>query len=222
MRGNSRTSDLTETRDDVDDTWWETSLLNESGGNETTKRSLLGSLDDHSAASSDGWANLPCPHQQWEVPWDDLSANTDWLLLDVVEGIWGGIDDLALNLVGPAAVVSQAACAHADVDLGHGDGLAVVESLYGCEEVEVLLEEGGELVQEFAAVLWGLLSPWALKCLAGGCDCDVDILFGGLLDGADDLLGGWVDDLEGLAVDGLDELVVDETRRYDQCLYGYG
>jgi len=39
---------------------------------------------------------------------------------------------------------------------------------------------------------------------------DVYILLGGLVNAADDLLGGRVDDLEFLAVDTLDELVVNE------------
>lgn len=34
MGGHSRTSDLTEARDDVDDTWWEAGLLDECAGNE--------------------------------------------------------------------------------------------------------------------------------------------------------------------------------------------
>lgn len=211
VRGNGGTSDLTETRDDVDNTWWETGLLDQAGGDEATKRSLLSGLEDNSVAASDGRANLPRPHEQWEVPRDDLTAHTDWLLADVVEGVWGGVDDLALDLVCPAAVVPQAASAHADVHLRHGDGLAVVERLNRSEQVKVLLEQVGEVHKQLATVLWGLLPPWALECLAGCCYCNIDILLGGLVDGGDDALVGWVDDLKGLAVDTFHELVVDEA-----------
>lgn len=128
----------------------------------------------------------------------------------VCEGIRVGIDNLALNLVGPASVVSQAASNHADVSLGHTKSLSVVERLNSSEEIEVLLNQIGELDQQLASVLWGLLSPWSLECLAGCSYCNIDILLGGLADGADNLLGGRIDSLEGLAVDTLNPLVVDE------------
>ena len=73
--GEGSTGDLTETRDDVDDTGREASLLDELGGNEATKRSLLSSFQDDSVTASNGRANLPCPHEKGEVPGDDLSAN---------------------------------------------------------------------------------------------------------------------------------------------------
>jgi len=61
------------------------------------------------------------------------------------------------DLVRPAAVVPQAAGAHIDVGLSHGDGLAAVERLRGGKEVEILLEEIRELHEQLAAVPWGLL-----------------------------------------------------------------
>ena len=210
MRGEGGTGSLTETREDVDDAWWETSLLGEACSDEPSERSLLSGLDDDCAAGGDGRANLPCPHEQWEVPWDDLRADTDWFLLQVVEGVGCGVDDLALDLVGPAAVVSQAADTHADVDLGHVGGLAIVESLNGGEELSVLLEEVGERAKQLATVLWSHLSPWAIESLACCGDGNVDILLGGLRNLAGHALVCWVVDLELLALYTLHELVVDE------------
>jgi len=210
VRGDGGTGSLAEPRNDVDDAWREASLLDESRRNETTKWGLLSCLDDNSVTAGNGWANLPCPHEQREVPWDDLTADTNGLLLDIVEGVWASIGDLAFNLVCPAAIISQAANAHADIDLGHVGSLAVIERLNGCKKVEVLLEEIGELDEELSSVLWGLFPPWALEGFAGGLDGNIDILLGGLLDGAGYALVGGVDDLEGLAVDGLDELIVDK------------
>lgn len=48
------------------------------------------------------------------------------LLLGVVEGIVGCVDDLALDLVGPTAVIPEAASAGADIALCHVNGLAIV------------------------------------------------------------------------------------------------
>ena len=91
------------------------------------------------------------------LPRDGLTADTHRLLADVVEGVRSGVDHLAGDLVGPAAVVPQAADAHTDVGLSHGDGLAAVERLRGGKEVEILLEEIRELHEQLAAVPWGLL-----------------------------------------------------------------
>lgn len=134
------------------------------------------------------------------------------LLADVVELVGCSIDDLALNLVGPAAIVSQAASAAGNIDvLGHAEGLAVVQCLDCSEEVGILLKELGEFHEKLSAVLGCLFSPWAVEGFACGGDGNVDILLGCLLDGTDNLLGGRVNDVEGLAVDRLYELVVDES-----------
>ena len=73
--GEGGTSDLTETGDDVDDTRREAGFLDECGSDETTKRGLLGGLQDDCVTASNGRANLPCPHEQGEVPGNDLGAD---------------------------------------------------------------------------------------------------------------------------------------------------
>jgi hypothetical protein len=75
VRGEGGTSDLTETGDDVDDTRGEASFLDECGSDEGTKRGLFGTLQDDCVTASNGRANLPCPHEQGEVPGDDLGAD---------------------------------------------------------------------------------------------------------------------------------------------------
>lgn len=153
-----------------------------------------------------------------------MTTTTNRLLLDVVEGLSSGVDNLALDLVGPAGVVSQAADDVRDVGGGHCDGLAVVERLDGGKGVYFPLAQVGELVEELATALRGGVLPLAmLEGLAGGSNGNVDILLGGLVDRADNLLCGWVDDLEGLAVGALDEFVVDEAVGYVRGLFsGFG
>jgi hypothetical protein len=131
-------------------------------------------------------------------------------LSGVCEGVGVCVDDLALDLVSPPTIVSQAASNQADVNLCHSNSLSVVERFDSGEEVGILLNEIGEVDQQLAAVLWGLLSPDCPVCLSGSGYRDIDILLCGLVDGCDNLLGGWVDRLEGLAVDTLNKLVVDE------------
>jgi hypothetical protein len=129
----------------------------------------------------------------------------------VVEHLGSNINGLALDLVGPTTVVSEAANNSTDIATGVGDGLSVVERLNSGEEVEVLLSEVGELEEEVASGLGSGLPPLALESLAGSGDSQVDILLGTLADGGDDLLGGGVDNLELLLVDTLNPLAVDEA-----------
>lgn len=100
---------------------------------------------------------------------------TYWLLLDVVEGVAAGVDNLALDLVGPSAVVPQAARAVSDVTCGHSQGLSVVERLDGGEGLGVLVEEVGKFGEHLSTVTRCHVSPATLKRLAGCCDGDVDI-----------------------------------------------
>lgn len=128
----------------------------------------------------------------------------------VRKGVGVCVDNLALNLVGPTAIISQAASYHTDIDLGHSNGLSVVERLNGGQKIGVFLDQVGEVDQQLATVLGGLLSPCGLKCLSCGSYRNIDILLCGLVDGADNFFSGGVDGLEGLAVDTLHPLVVDE------------
>lgn len=77
MCGESRTSDLAKTGEDVDDTGWETGFFDELGGVESAERGLFGGLEDDDIATGDSRADLPCPHEEREVPWDNLRTDTD-------------------------------------------------------------------------------------------------------------------------------------------------
>ena len=75
--GDGGAGDLAEAGEDVDDTGWEASLFDELGGVEGAERGLLGGLEDDDVAAGDGGADLPGPHEEGEVPGDDLAADTD-------------------------------------------------------------------------------------------------------------------------------------------------
>lgn len=210
VAGDGSTSDTTETGDNVDHTRGEASLLDELAGVQTGKRGLLSGLEDDGVTGGDGGGDLPSPHEEGEVPGDNLTADTNGLVAGVGEGLGVGVNGLTVDLVGPAGVVTDAAQGVGQVDLGHGEGLAVVESLNGGQSINVALNQVGQLVQETTTVGRGNPSPFALKGLAGGGHGDVDILLVGLVDGGDNLLVGGVDSLEGLALGALDVFVVDE------------
>lgn len=85
-----------------------------------------------------------------------------------MQHVRGNVDGLALDLVGPTTVVAQAADNSANITLGHGNGLAVIEGLDSGEEIGVLLGELSKLDEQGATGLGGGLLPLALKGLAGG------------------------------------------------------
>ena len=224
------TGNLAEAGDDVDNTRWETGFFDELGGVEGAERGLFGGLENDDVAAGDGRANLPGPHEEWEIPWDDLRADTDLdgllsvsgfckdmvgltdrFLPGVVKSLSIRLNDLAVNLVCPAAVISKASGAHTNVDFGHAERFAIVQGFNRCEEFEVLFKQICQVHKVFSSLLIGDLTPCGLKGFAGNGDGVVDIFFCGFVDFADSFLGGGVDGLESLAILTLDELVVDEA-----------
>ena len=51
---------------------------------------------------------------------------TNRFLLGVIEGFGICLNDIAMDLVCPAAVISKASGAHSNIDLGHAERFAVV------------------------------------------------------------------------------------------------
>lgn len=145
MGGESSTSDLAKSGDDVDDTGREASFFDELGGVESAERGLFGGFEDDHVAACDSRADLPGPHKQGEVPRDDLRNNTnldrllsvlgswsemvDWtdrFLFGVVESFGICLNDFAMDLVCPAAIISKASGAHPNIDLGHAERFAII------------------------------------------------------------------------------------------------
>jgi hypothetical protein len=104
-----------------------------------------------------------------------------------MEHVRANIKRLALDLVGPASVVSNAANHSPDVATGHRDGLAIVQRLNGSQQVKVLFRDIGQLDHQLAAVLRGRGAPDAIKCLSRGGHGEIDIFLRGLANAADDL-----------------------------------
>ena len=175
MGGNGSTSRLAEAGDDVDDTSWDTGLLAKSGGKQTRQRCLLGGLQDDRITGGQSRPDLPCPHEQREVPRDDLTADTHCLVSRVVEGLWVRVDGLAMDLVCPSAIVSQAPRGQLNVNLCHRERLAIVQRLDGGKGIRVFVEEVAEFRQHLTPDGGKSLSPDAIEGFASGLDGNVDI-----------------------------------------------
>lgn len=163
----------TETGNGVDDTSGNASLLDEVAHHERSKRGELGGLHDHGAACSEGGTDLPRPHNQRVVPWDDLAAHANRLVESVSQLVAAKVvDRLAGDLVGHASIVAQASRSGHDVNvpgcqLGHSPQLTE-QCAHPCQSrdcgqyvlhvacvplnsgnlVSVAVEERGKLVQD--------------------------------------------------------------------------
>src|SRR5262249_793537 len=137
--------------------------------------------------------------------------DADRLAEGVAEEVAADRYGAALDLVGPAGVVAKGVDDTLDVAARVADGLAAVERLQFGQFLRVLLDEVGEDEHEAPGVGGVHLRPGAaLEGLAGGLDGAIDVLGGAFAHLGDDLAGGGVVGVEGLALDGVNELVVDE------------
>lgn len=77
VRSKSCACGLAEARDQVEDSWGETSLLDELCGHQGGEGSLLSGLHHYSVTCRQRGADLPGPHEQGEVPGNNLATNTN-------------------------------------------------------------------------------------------------------------------------------------------------
>ena len=124
----------------------------------------------------------------------------------------GLLDDLAVNLVGPATIVAESsgglgslhispsATAFGNRDthvkaLGSTESLAVVESFNGSQNVDITLNQLGDLDENLAALKARHVgTPSGVECDASGIESLVDIGFSALDDLGDLFAIGGVDD----------------------------
>lgn len=132
------------------------------------------------------------------------------LVLGVDHVVGVNVNSLAVNLVGPATIVSDACADKLEFSSGQGDGLAVVVTLNGSELLGISVNQVGKLQQHATTVDGGSLPPCCVESLASSDNSDVDVLLGSFADRGDDLLSRGVDNLELLLVNTLNELAVDE------------
>lgn len=96
MRSDGSTSDFTITGDDVDDTGWE-DLLEELANLQCGEGSLFSSLEDDGVTACEGRSQLPGHHESGEVPWDNLTNDTNGLVSGVCHLVIVNFDDLSVD-----------------------------------------------------------------------------------------------------------------------------
>lgn len=130
----------------------------------------FGGFEDDGIAGGESGGNFPTEHEEGEVPGNDLSAYTNWL---IAREFFGGE-------LGPSGMVVKMSSDEGDVDVaGFADGFSVIEGFEDSEEASVLLDLSRDCVEVFGAALWVEGLPGGEGGL-GGLDGLIDMLGGGL------------------------------------------
>src|SRR5699024_2411307 len=87
IRGQRRTGFLTQAVDDVENTRWH-NILNLFHQVQDGRWGLLCWLHDDAVTRCQCWRNLPGCHEDWEVPWNDLTHHAEWLVKVVRHGVF--------------------------------------------------------------------------------------------------------------------------------------
>ena len=134
----------------------------------------------------------------WEVPGDDLTDDTKWLVHRVRDLVLCCLDRVSVDLVRPTRVVPQRRNRARDVGAHRpAESLTDVERLERRELVCTLLQEIRELVQQPSAFKTGAVeSPDSVKRLLRAFDCVVHVLRCPLRHARDELPVRRVDDAE--------------------------
>ncbi len=182
------------------------------GEAESGKGRLFGGLQDHGIARGKRRAELPCGHEEREVPRHDRGDDAERLARDHGERVAIGRRDLVIDLVDRLGIPLDGVHHASDVDIhGEGDGLAHVERFEKSEFVRMLLDEPGEFQERLLAILRIHFRPdAALEGAAGGLHSDIDIRLVAGRDLSEELSVHGRHAFEGLAACRVDELAVDE------------
>jgi hypothetical protein len=140
---------------DVDDAGGEACFLDELGDVEGGQGGLFAGFENSHTASGKARTELPCKHEQREVPRDDLAADADRLVISHGQEVAVDGNNFAFDLVRPAGVVAQAADNEVEVSFGTVPsvlllGLAVVQRLELLEVLAIPHDEVSQPVHEVA------------------------------------------------------------------------
>ena len=116
-----------------------------------TYRSLFSRLQHESVASGQRWCKLPGQHQQREVPWNDLTAHTNWLNLGEAVHISISGNGLAVDLVRPTSVILESADGGLYITTGLFQWLAIVQNFQFCQVLLITYHQISQFVQQTAS-----------------------------------------------------------------------
>ena len=157
MLANRLTDGIPVSDNEVKDTRGEANLAHHISDYESSQGSQFGGLHHDGVSGSESGADLPAHHQNcghkhvrrripWreqsqkertrEVPRDDLTNDTIWLIECVDELVFVGLDGLTVDLIGPASIVPDGVNGERDIHiLSPLEGLAYKHNVSANPEV---------------------------------------------------------------------------------------
>ena len=188
---------------DIDDTLGQARLLTDFRQVERRQRRCLGRLEHHRIATCKSRCQLPCRHQQREVPGDHLTDHADRAGLRSRKS--------QLELVRPAAVIEKMRGGQRDVDVARlADRFATVERLQAGKLTRALQKDPSETIDVTCTLLARHRTPHLLLGPACRTHRTINILVTSMRHPCQNLLGSRVDGLEGFLAPRLDEFPVNE------------
>lgn len=140
-------------RNNVDHTRGKAGLLDQVGHIEGSEGRLLSYLHHNHVSSRQGWAQLPCLHQEREIPRNDLPAHPHRFMAGVAEEVSVNGNGFPVVLISPAGIIPETFEDHVQIHQVGGDiGFAIVQSLQGRQVGPVPLDQISQPVQQPAPV----------------------------------------------------------------------
>jgi len=145
--------------DDVDHATWDAGALADLGEQQGGQRRVLGRLEHDSVTGGQRRRDLPCQHQEREVPRHDLAHHANGAVVREFFGLQ----------LGPAGVMVEVARGQRQVGVaGFADGLAIVQRLEHREQARVLLQQARERIHDLRAAMPTQGDPARLRAARGG------------------------------------------------------
>ena len=150
---------------DVDDSGGQSGFLTKLSESERRQGSEFRGLQDHGVSGSQSRSNLPCRHEQWKIPRDNLSHDATRLILG----------KLLLEKLRPARMVVEVSRHERNVDVtALADWLAVVHRLQDSEKTGMFLHQPRECIQVTGPDVRSKRAPLRKRC-ARGSHSGVDV-----------------------------------------------
>src|SRR5262249_20832416 len=171
---------------------------------------LLGGLQHHAIACGKRRRKLPCRHEDWEIPRDDLPDHAERLMIVVGDGLVVDLAQRALLRADAGGEIAEMIDRERDVGEARlPDRLAVIDGLDRGKHVQIFLDAVGDFVQDLIALGRRHLAPGVLG-LMRGVKRKLDVSGLGARDLAYRLAGDRADIVEILAIDRRHPLAADE------------
>lgn len=137
-------------------------------------------LNTNTVTSSDSRSKFPCRHQEWEVPWNNLSDNTDRLTKNQTHHTAVQNRSNTFVCTDQTCIIPEVADRIRNIDRHClTDRFSVIHGLNLCQPFLIFFYAVSNLIKDCGTFFFCCLFPFR-KCFPCCCDSCIDIFFGSL------------------------------------------